>query len=64
MHPEKCEVSKILPVFEEEDVNPMSTLPVPKPPTFAQQMVARQVELANARQRAMVSPIQQFYGKQ
>ena len=63
VHEGNFEVSKILPVFNEEPVETCHALPIPHHPTFREQMIARQAEIEAARHRAMVSPIHSFYGK-
>ena len=63
VHEGNFEVSKILPVFDDEPIETCHSLPIPQYPTFREQMIARNAEMAAARHRAMVSPIQQFYGK-
>ncbi len=55
-------VSPILRVFEHEELSHMHTLPVPRPPAYREQVLARHEEMAADRQKAMVGPIRNHIG--
>ena len=55
--------AKLLPVFgEPKDLPPQLSLPIPRPPSYQEQLRARHDEMRAARQRGLVGPIRSYYG--